>query len=198
MNEFEVGNKFGGEAKKQKPQKGGAALFYEMLEIVAIALIAVIMINLFVGRMTTVDGSSMYPTLHDTERLWMSRLGYTPENGDIVVIQENNSAISAPIVKRIIATENQTVKFDFENWKVYVDGVLLEENYVNYEDFSAMKNYGCPEEVAVPAGYVFVMGDNRNHSTDSRDPRVGVISEDDILGKVVIRIFPLDRFGAVD
>ena len=183
--------------KNTRPQKSGASLFYEAVEIISIALIVVIMINLFVGRMTTVVGDSMYPTLHNTERLWVSRLGYTPENGDIVVIQENNSAISEPIVKRIIATENQTVKFDFENWKVYVDGVELLEDYINYEDWCAMKTYGCPEEVTVPPGYVFVLGDNRNHSTDSRDPRVGVISEDDILGKVVARILPLNKFGAV-
>lgn len=180
-----------------KPQKSIASLLYETLEIISIALIVVILINLFVGRMTTVVGDSMYPTLHNTEKLWVSRLGYTPQNGDIVVIQEKNSAISEPIVKRIIATENQTIKFDFENWKVFVDGVPLEEDYINYEDWCAMKSYGCPEELAVPPGYVFVMGDNRNHSTDSRDGRVGVISEDDIMGKVVARIFPLNKFGAV-
>ena len=180
-----------------KPQKSIASLLYETLEIISIALIVVILINLFVGRMTTVVGDSMYPTLHNTEKLWVSRLGYTPQNGDIVVIQEKNSAISEPIVKRIIATENQTIKFDFENWKVFVDGVPLEEDYINYEDWCAMKSYGCPEELVVPPGYVFVMGDNRNHSTDSRDGRVGVISEDDIMGKVVARIFPLNKFGAV-
>lgn len=198
MNEFNTENRPCGEMKNTRPQKSGASFFYEAVEIISIALIVVIMINLFVGRMTTVVGDSMYPTLHNTERLWVSRLGYAPENGDIVVIQENNSVISEPIVKRIIATENQTVKFDFENWKVYVDGVELREDYINYEDWCAMKTYGCPEEVTVPPGYVFVLGDNRNHSTDSRDPRVGVINEDDILGKVVARILPLDKFGAVN
>ncbi len=197
MNEFETGNRRGEEMKKEKPQ-GAAAVFYDMLEIISVALIVVIMINLFVGRMTTVDGDSMYPTLHDTERLWISNLGYTPENGDVVVVQETNYVISGPIVKRIIATENQTVRFDFENWKVYVDGEELIEDYINYEEWCAMKNYGCPEELTVPSGYIFVMGDNRNHSSDSRDPRVGFISEDDILGKVVLRIFPLNKFGAVD
>ncbi len=198
MNEFETENRSSGEIKEEKPQKGAAAVFYDMLEIIAVALIVVVMVNLFVGRITVVDGDSMYPTLHNTERLWISNLGYTPENGDIVVVQETNSIISAPIVKRIIATENQTVRFDFEKWEVYVDGELLAEDYINREDFTAMKNYGCPEEVVVPRGCIFVMGDNRNHSSDSRDPRVGFISEDSILGKVVVRIFPLDKFGAVD
>ncbi len=196
MNEFEEEKSHIGKMKKT-PKNGAVSFFYDTLEIISIALIAVIMINLFAGRMTTVTGDSMYPTLHNTEKLWISRVGYTPRNGDIVVIQEKNSAISEPIVKRIIATENQTLKFDFENWKVYVDGVLLSEDYINYEDWSSMKNYGCPEEVTVPPGCIFVMGDNRNHSTDSRDPRVGVVSEDNILGKVVVRIFPLDRFGKI-
>ncbi len=198
MNEFETENRSSGEIKEEKPQKGTAAVFYDMLEIIAVALIVVVMVNLFVGRITVVDGDSMLPTLHHTERLWISRLFYTPENGDIVVVQENNYVISGPIVKRIIATENQTVRFDFENWKVYVDGELLTEDYINYEEWYAMKSYGCPEELTVPPGCIFVMGDNRNHSSDSRDPRVGFISEDNILGKVVVRLFPLDKFGAVD
>jgi signal peptidase I len=148
--------------------------------------------------MMTVSGDSMYPTLHNTEKIWISNLGYTPQNGDIVVVQERNSALNDPIVKRVIATENQKVRFDFENWKVYVDGKELSEDYINYEDWCAMKSYGCPEELTVPPGCIFVMGDNRNHSTDSRDARVSFISEDDVLGKVVLRIFPLNKFGAVN
>ncbi len=198
MNEFETENSRDLTTKKENPQKGAASVFYDILEIISVALIVVIVINLFVGRMTTVDGDSMYPTLHHTERLWISNLGYKPENGDIVVVQENNYVISEPIVKRIIATENQTVRFDFENWKVYVDGEELSEDYINYEEWCAMKSYGCPEELTVPPGCIFVMGDNRNHSSDSRDPRVSFVSEDNILGKVVVRLFPLDKFGAVD
>ena len=202
MNEFNVEEPMleGGEAvkTKDKPQKSRMSAFYEALEIIAIALMVVIMINLFVGRMMTVSGDSMYPTLHNTEKIWISNLGYTPQNGDIVVVQERNSALNDPIVKRVIATENQKVRFDFENWKVYVDGKELSEDYINYEDWCAMKSYGCPEELTVPPGCIFVMGDNRNHSTDSRDARVSFISEDDVLGKVVLRIFPLNKFGAVN
>ena len=202
MNEFNVEEPMleGGEAvkTKDKPQKSRLSAFYEALEIIAIALMVVIMINLFVGRMMTVSGDSMYPTLHNTEKIWISNLGYTPQNGDIVVVQERNSALNDPIVKRVIATENQKVRFDFENWKVYVDGKELSEDYINYEDWCAMKSYGCPEELTVPPGCIFVMGDNRNHSTDSRDARVSFISEDDVLGKVVLRIFPLNKFGAVN
>ena len=79
-----------------------------------------------------------------------------------------------------------------------MDGKELSEDYINYEDWCAMKSYGCPEELTVPPGCIFVMGDNRNHSTDSRDARVSFISEDDVLGKVVLRIFPLNKFGAVN
>ena len=202
MNEFNTEEPMleDGEAvkTKDKPTKSRMSAFYEALEIIAIALMVVIMINLFVGRMMTVSGDSMYPTLHNTEKIWISNLGYTPQNGDIVVVQERNSALNDPIVKRVIATENQNVRFDFENWKVYVDGKELSEDYINYEDGCAMKSYGCPEELTVPPGCIFVMGDNRNHSTDSRDARVSFISEDDVLGKVVLRIFPLNKFGAVN
>ena len=202
MNEFNTEEPMleDGEAvkTKDKPTKSRMSAFYEALEIIAIALMVVIMINLFVGRMMTVSGDSMYPTLHNTEKIWISNLGYTPQNGDIVVVQERNSALNDPIVKRVIATENQKVRFDFENWKVYVDGKELSEDYINYEDWCAMKSYGCPEELTVPPGCIFVMGDNRNHSTDSRDARVSFISEDDVLGKVVLRIFPLNKFGAVN
>ena len=202
MNEFNTEEPMleGGEFVKtqEKPQKSRISAFYETIEIIAIALIVVIMINLFAGRMMTVSGDSMYPTLYNTEKIWVSSLGYTPKNGDIVVVQERNAALNDPIVKRVIATENQTVSFDFENWKVYVDGKELSEDYINYEDWCAMKSYGCPEELTVPPGCIFVMGENRNQSTDSRDARVSFIAEDDVLGKVVLRIFPLNKFGAVD
>lgn len=180
------------------PKKSLLSSLYDMIEVVAVSLAIVIFVLTFVGRLTSVDGDSMYPTLEDTERLWVMSLGYKPENGDIVVVQEKDGELNYPLVKRIIAVGGQTITFDFDAWKVYVDGELLDEDYINYEDWRDMKSYGCEETVVVPDGYIFVMGDNRNHSTDSRDSRVGFISEDDVIGKVALRIFPLDRFGAVE
>lgn len=173
------------------------SVVYDWIEVISFSVAIVLLIFTFVGRLTTVDGDSMYPTLKEGERLIISNLMYEPKQGDIVVVQEQNGYFSGPIVKRVIATGGQTVKFDFENWKVWVDGELLDEYYVNYQYGVAMKNDGCPEEVTVPEGYLFVMGDNRNGSTDSRNMMiVGFVSEDEVMGRVVLRV--TGRFGTVD
>ena len=173
------------------------AIIYDWLEVISFSIAIVLFIFTFVGRLTTVDGDSMYPTLKHKEHLIISNLFYEPAQGDIVVVQEQNGFFSGPIVKRIIAKGGQTVKFDFENWKVWVDGELLEEDYINYQPWTAMKSDGCPEELTVPEGYLFVMGDNRNGSTDSRNMAiVGFVSEDEVMGRVILRV--TGRFGKVN
>ena len=191
MNGKNENNANGGE---KKPFQS----IYDWIEVVAISLSLVLLFLNFIARVTTVVGDSMLPTLHGGESLFVVSVGYEPEKGDIVVVQDDRSAINYPIVKRIIGTENDTIEFDFENWLVYVNGELLEEDYINKQDFVNMKSYGCEERITVPSGYVFVMGDNRNASTDSRDTRLGYISEDDVIGKVVFRIAPFGRMGAVN
>lgn len=183
--------------KKENKKESFLSSLYDWIEVVSISVIIVIMIFTFVARLSTVDGDSMYPTLIDGERLIVSDLFYSPENGDIVVLQEKNAFFTSPLVKRIIAQEGQTIDFDYENWGVYVDGEKLTEPYINRELEKAMKNYGSPDSVTVPGGHIFVMGDNRNHSTDSRDSLVGFVEYDEIIGKVVFRIFPFSRIGAV-
>lgn len=183
--------------KKENKKESFLSSLYDWIEVVSISVIIVIMIFTFVARLSTVDGDSMYPTLIDGERLIVSDLLYSPENGDIVVLQEKNAFFTSPLVKRIIAQEGQTIDFDYENWGVYVDGEKLTEPYINRELEKAMKNYGSPDSVTVPEGHIFVMGDNRNHSTDSRDSLVGFVEYDEIIGKVVFRIFPFSRIGAV-
>jgi signal peptidase I len=172
------------------------AVVYDWLEVIAFSIAIVLLIFTFVGRLTTVDGDSMYPTLKHGEQLIISNLFYETQNGDIVVVQEQNGYFKGPIVKRIIAKGGQTIKFDFENWKVWVDGELLEEDYINYQPWFPMESDGCPEELVVPEGYLFVMGDNRNGSTDSRNMSiVGFVSEDEVMGRVIFRL--TGRFGKV-
>lgn len=183
---------------KEKEERTALRAAYDWVEVVAVSLSLVILFLTFIARVTTVVGDSMLPTLHNGESLLVVSLGYEPKNGDVVVVQDDRSVIDYPIVKRIIAVGGQDVEFDFENWLVYVDGELLEEDYINKKDFVNMKSYGCDEKLTVPEGYVFVMGDNRNGSTDSRDSRVGFVSYDDIVGKVALRLSPMDKFGKVD
>ena len=182
------------EAEKRTPLQSA----YDWIEIIGISLALVLVLLTFFARITTVVGDSMLPTLHNGERLFVMCAGYKPEKGDIVVVQDDKSAINYPIVKRIIATGGDTVEFDFENWLVYVNGELLEEDYINKLDYVGMRSYGFAGKVTVPEGYVFVMGDNRNNSTDSRDSRLGCVSNDDVIGKVAFRISPIDKFGKVD
>ena len=192
------------EIKKQ----GGKRLLrtvFEWIETLAFAFIFVLVVFTFALKIVTVDGSSMNRTLIDGEKLIISNLFYEPKTGDIVIVSRERYDQS-PIVKRVIATEGQKVEIDYESWQVTVDGVLLDEPYVNYTT-SSMYHYGCPESFTVGENMIFVMGDNRNNSTDSRAQGSYDIvndeciytgfTEDDIIGKVLFRIMPLHKFGAI-
>ena len=125
-------------------------------------------------------------------------LGYEPKQGDIVVL--NKTTVEhlggVAIVKRVIATGGQTVDIDYESNSVYVDGVLLDEPYIRepMDDITADPNR-AQTHFEVPEGEIFVMGDNRNNSDDSRDIRIGSIDEDYILGKAVFSLLPFDTIG---
>ena len=165
----------------------------EWIENMVWALVAVVLIFTFVIRTSTVSGESMLPTLQDGDRLLISNLGYTPKQGDIIVFAPDNRS-DPPLVKRVIATELQTVDIDFAEGIVYVDGVPLDEPYVNELTFET-GNVEFP--ALVPYNSVFVMGDNRNHSRDSRFSSVGMVDNRTILGKVLVRFFPFDAAGKV-
>lgn len=164
---------------------------YDYLSSFIFAIAAVLLFFTFVFRTVTVDGISMQSTLHGGDRLILFDLGYTPKRGDIVVV--STPAVPEPIIKRVIATAGQTVNVDAETHKVYVNGKALDEPYAQYIDSDERGNVSFP--VTVPSGHVFVMGDNRNHSYDSRFSEVGMIDTRNIAGHAVLRLFPFSKFG---
>lgn len=157
---------------------------------VILPVLVVFLLNLFICKLAIVSGSSMYPTLHHRDVLVVWMLDDSPENGDIVVVNTDENGIMAgeKIVKRVIATEGQTLRIDYEENAVYVDGSRLEEDYINHAEDDPMLAYYDDVELTVPEGHVYVMGDNRNHSMDSRDVNIGMVAKEDILGIEVVRI----------
>ena len=157
-------------------------------------------------RLNVVDGPSMEDTLHTGEYLVVSDLFYTPRRGDIVVFQDMTVAeqYRKPLVKRIIATEGETVEINFNTWELKIDGEVVDESA-----FRQLKNDGYPVTanlagydsltntltVTVEPGHVFVMGDNRNHSADSRLGAIGQIDRRAVVGHVLCRIYPLTKFS---
>lgn len=155
-----------------------------------VGMLSVIMILFLVFfRIIVVSGPSMKQTLLDGDYLLLvSSLFYRePQKGDIVVLSKQSYDDGKPIVKRVIATEGQIVDMDFENGLVYVDGYPLEEDYTN-----TMTNLdeGAVFPQIVEEGCVFVMGDNRNNSKDSRSLEIGQVDKREILGKVALLLFP--------
>lgn len=146
-------------------------------------------------RPTLVSGDSMLPTLDDGDYLIIYRLAYAlddPEPGDVVVFHTDlttTDGIKKDLIKRVIAVPGDRIII--EGGEVYVNGDLLDEDYI-YED----QTRGTVD-MLIPEGYIFVMGDNRGVSLDSRNPSVGLVPVEEILGKVVLRLFPFNKFGSI-
>lgn len=193
----------------QNSKEPKVAELFDWVDTVVIALISVVIIFSLFFRVATIVGPSMQNTLYSGERVIISNFFYTPEYGDIVVVSRNtnNSVDSAdtsrePIIKRIIATEGQYVDINFETGKVYVGADLsnmveLSEPYANGP---TNLRYDIEFPVYVKEGHIFVLGDNRNNSTDSRSSSIGdlgLIDERYVLGKAVYRIWPFDSIGGL-
>lgn len=201
----------GGKKKKKDKKQSRFADVFDCLETFCYALVLMMILFVFVLRFVTVNGTSMVETLQHNDKLIISDVLYTPATGDIVVIDADGLFQDRYIIKRVIATGGQTVDINFESWEVRVDGTLLEEDYVNYDGTpmktemwietseSVVKTYedGALKRASftVPEGQIFVMGDNRNGSSDGR--QVGCLGEDRVLGRVLIRVGPKSSFGRV-
>ena len=175
---------------------------YDWVQCIVAAVVSGILIFTFIGRVDGIKGTSMIQTLQDGDTVLLSDLFFTPKYGDIVFIKTETYG-DTPIVKRVIATAGQTIDIDFVTGDVTVDGSVLRENYINTPTTTSE---GFDGPVTIPDGCVFVMGDNRNDSMDSRSREIGYVDTRQIIGKVLLVLIPgrdlsgarsWSRFGSV-
>jgi signal peptidase I len=167
---------------------------YDWINCLSIALIICVIIFAFFIRLIDVKGTSMNPTLNNNDKMLVSGLFYSPKAGDVVVFKKDEYDPDRALVKRVIATEGQVVNIDFDKGIVYVDGVPLEEDYIAELTYNKLDFIG-PQ--TVPEGCVFVMGDNRNASTDSRKTEIGMVDSRLILGKAYMVVYPLNQIRII-
>ena len=181
--------------------EGGSSFIRSVMEWVETIVMAVVFVTVvftFVARVITVDGISMEPTYYNGDRVLSTTLAGASHQGDVVIVV---NALDEPIIKRVIATEGQTVDFDYDSGTVFVDGQPVDEtqfgleNGITGEPFSSFELLEFPQ--TVPEGCVFVLGDNRAVSEDSRYKDVGMIDQRNILGKAVFHLFPVQSIGPI-
>lgn len=183
------------EGKKEK-KKLNTFLEISLYFFLAAALTYFVLV--FVGQRTSVNGSSMYPTLEDKDQLIVEKISYRfgkPKRFDIIVFNEKEAGKEEPVhyIKRIIGLPGETVCIT--DGKIYIDGEELEDTYGYYSNQQEMEGYDFSEPELIGDDEYFVLGDNRNDSLDSR--KIGCISKWDIIGKAVFRIYPLKKFGGI-
>ena len=168
------------------------------MEEIVFALVAVILVFTFLFRVVTVTGKSMLPNFVEGEKVVVTNLGHDIEQGTVVVV---TNVLEEPIIKRVIATEGQTVNIDYDTGTVYIDGEALNETQFGIENGITFHPYDGYEALVfpqtVPKGCVFVLGDNRTVSRDSRYAEIGMIDTRHIMGEAVFTLYPFDRFGFV-
>ncbi len=188
--------------KKEKKKKSFWGEVIDWVVSIGIAFIAVAIINMFFFVQVMVDGSSMVPTLTDGDRLFASRFMYTPKQGDIVVLEPylKEGSVKGKLmfgrtlyIKRVVAVGGETV--EIKDGGVFIDGERYKEDYLYGNVHTYEGSLKTP--VTIPEDCVFVMGDNREHSKDSRDMSVGIIRNEQIVGKAVLQIYPFAEFGVV-
>lgn len=183
------------ETEKPDKKKQFHLNIYDFVSIIMAAFIIITIIFTFVFRLVGVKGQSMESTLFENDWLiTMEQKEYV--YGDIVVITEPNY-FNEPLIKRVIATGGQIVDIDYASSTVYVDGVALEEPYIN-ESFILQNSDDITFPYTVPQGHLFCMGDNRNHSTDSRSTLIGAVDERYILGRAMLRVLPFGNSDIYD
>lgn len=165
----------------------------EWYESIVFALVVLVLIFTFCVRVAAVRGVSMEPTLQSGDRILLQSTGYAPARGDVVVV-DDRIEYGTPLVKRVVALGGDTVSIDFNAGVVYVNGEALDEPYTMEPTLLAE---GQEFPLVVPEGQVFLMGDNRNQSKDSRNPEIGCIDQRDILGRAIARIYPLEKIGVI-
>lgn len=175
-------------------QRESNTYILEWFDALVFALTLVLLVLLILVRTVNVDGISMENTLLDGEQLMVRSVAYTPKQGDIVVV-DGYTNYGAPLVKRVIGVGGDTVDIDFDAGEVYVNGEELDEPYISAPTTRA---FDVKFPVEVPEGYVFLMGDNRPQSKDSRHTEIGFIDERDILGEAFLRIMPFNKFGLIE
>ena len=174
--------------ERQEEQEDSGSSLFEWTRALVGAVLGVVLFFVFVAQMITVQGPSMQNTLYAGDKVLVLKSALCDiESGDIVMIHQYNAQLNETIIKRVIATGGQTVDIDFDTGTVYVDGVALEEDYIAERTYSAE---GLSFPVTLEEGEIFVMGDNRNHSTDSRSDLLGVIDERYVVGKAIFLLFP--------
>ena len=174
----------------QARSKSRAAGMFEWAQSVVVAICVLFIVFTFILRPVKVVGDSMLPTLQDGNWLIITAFDLSPDYGDIIVsTQPNKTQSGEPVIKRVIATGGQTVDIDFDNGIVYVDGKALDEPYIKDPTY---RSFDVSFPLTVPEGYLFVMGDNRNDSLDSRTTRIGLVDVRYVLGSVKMRVIPFE------
>lgn len=166
----------------------------EWVQSIAVAVVSALFIITFVGQSFVVEGSSMLPNLRDGERLLVEKITYRfrdPSHGEVVVFHHPNER-SKRLIKRVIGVPGDTVTVS--QGRVYVNGIPLDEEYIN----GPMVRWQQVGPLVVPEDHYFMLGDNRNASLDSRDPSLGFIARSQIVGRAIVRYWPLPRVAQVE